>query len=119
MNLEAAIVYAQQRMREIGKKPCEYHFEPVTVFPSDADNQAGYFNVNAYNELYILLNAENYAGIFIIADNSSYNSNISTQCGVPEFTGKITFRKIAVQWTFSIPNNNKIFSGIEFLRVVY
>jgi hypothetical protein len=124
MNLEAAILYAHQRMREIGKQPSEYHFEPVSVFPTDYENKMGFFTVSAYNEIYILIKPENYYGIFIIGDNSAYNCDDPRECGVPEFTGMIRFIQINSNWSFNpymlsdqARYGNK--GAIEFLRVVY
>jgi hypothetical protein len=123
MNLEAAILYAHQRMREIGKQTNEYHFEPVSVFPTDIEYKVGFFTVSAYNEVYILLKPKDYYGIFIIGDNSAYNCDDPRECGVPEFTGMIRFIRIGYDWNFSIDNSNQPKSGrrgaIEFLRVVY
>lgn len=123
MNLEAAILYAHQRMREIGKKPDEYHFEPVSVFPTDIEYKVGFFTVSAYNEIYILIKPKDYYGIFIIADNSAYNCNNPLECGVPEFTGMIRFVRISYDWSFKIQTADQIGSmrggAVEFLRVVY
>lgn len=124
MNYEAAISYAHQRMREIGKQPQEYHFEPVRVYPTDLENVLGHFTVNAYNEVYVLVNSQNYFGLFILADNSSFNSDNPIDSGAPEFTGMIHFYMINALWSFNIINTdafgsqtNKIIP-IEFLRIV-
>src|SRR4051812_41595460 len=98
MTYEAAILYAQQRMRELGKTPDQYHFEPVQVSGNVDQVEAGNFTLSAYNELYILVNPDKYYGVFIKGDNSGYNSDLPYMSGVPEFTGLITILKIAVKW---------------------
>lgn len=124
MNYEAAIAYAHQRMREIGKQPNEYHFEPVRVYPTNVENALGYFAINAYNEVYILIQPENYYCLFIVADNSVFNSDNPLDSGAPEFTGRIHFYRINNLWSFNIigtdafgSQTNKIVP-VEFLRVV-
>lgn len=123
MNYEAAISYAHQRMREIGKQPQEYHFEPVRVYPTDLENVLGYFTVNAYNEVYILVNPQSYFGLFILADNSSFNSDNPKDSGVPEFTGLIRFYRVNNQWSFRILGTHAFgrrtrIIPVEFLRIV-
>lgn len=116
MNYEAAILYAQQRMREIGKTPDQYHFEPVLVFPSESEEMAGQFIRSAYNEIYILVHQKIYFGLFILADNSAFNTEVPSKSGVPEFTGQIIFLKIRDTWNFT-PDLPKAVP-VEFLRVV-
>ncbi len=123
MNYEAAISYAHQRMREIGKQPQDYHFEPVRVYPTDAENLLGHFAVNAYNEVYILVNPQNYFGVFILADNSSFNSDNPIDSGAPEFTGMIHFYRVNTQWSFKLINTDAFgrktkIIPVEFLRIV-
>lgn len=123
MNYEAAISYAHQRMREIGKQPQEYHFEPVRVYPTDLENVLGYFTVNAYNEVYILVNPQSYFGVFILADNSSFNSDNPIDSGAPEFTGLIQFYRVNTQWSFNVIGTDAFGSRtqiipVEFLRIV-
>lgn len=123
MNYEAAISYAHQRMREIGKQPQEYHFEPVRVYPTDLENALGYFTVNAYNEVYILVNPQSYFGLFILADNSSFNSDNPIDSGAPEFTGLIQFYRVNTQWSFKIIGTDAFgmktkIIPVEFLRIV-
>lgn len=125
MNLEAAILYAHQRMREIGKMPDEYHFEPVLVYPTEDEEAAGKFKIKAYNEIYILLHPETHFGLFILADNSAYNSANALDCGVFEFTGVIHFLKTESDWSLTSAPSDGIHrvtantAGAEFLRVVY
>lgn len=119
MNYEAAILYAEQRMREIGKTAEEYHFEPVRISGTTAELNAGKIVLKAYNELYILVNPEIHYGIFILSDNSAFNSENPLDCGVPEFTGLITITKNATAWSL----NPKVAATarrtpLEFLRVV-
>lgn len=121
MTYEAAILYAQQRMREIGKQPSEYHFEPVRVAGTPDELAIGLIRINAFNVLYILLYPNKYYGVFIISDNSGYNSDAIYQSGVPEFTGQITIQKIAPLWNLeriaAVPFVPKPIP-LEFLRVV-
>jgi len=114
MNIEEAKKYARQRMREYGKQVGEYHWEPVYVsVPEDQEDDES-FTVKAYNELYIIVNPENYSGVFILADNSSFHTDNPEWCGVPEFTGRIRFIKAGETWTFDTGGGK-----MEFLRVVY
>ena len=122
MNYEAAILYTMQRMREIGKTPDQYHFEPVRVAPETADALGGYYELKAYNELYILINPQNYYGLQILSDNSGFDSDDALQSGAPEFTGIIRFiKKNGAQWNFApIGSGGKPDKAIpvEFLRVI-
>ncbi|OFY86580.1 MAG: hypothetical protein A3F72_08880 [Bacteroidetes bacterium RIFCSPLOWO2_12_FULL_35_15] len=123
MNYEAAISYAHQRMREIGKQPHEYHFEPVRVYPTDNENKAGAFSIKAYNEIYVLVYPERYFGLFILSDNSVFNSDNPLDSGAPEFTGQIHFYRVNGNWSFSYINTDAFGSNeknipVEFLRIV-
>ena len=129
MNYEVAILYAKQRMRELCKLPNEYHFEPIYVCPTAEEEASGNFSISAYNEIYILVNPGNYSGLMIIADNSVFDSDNATNRGVPEFTGRIYFKKIASNWclqgleglvTFvdDVPVVTVKYGFVEFLRVV-
>lgn len=121
MTLEAAILYAQQRMRELGKSTDQYHFAPVMVMGTPIEVLSGYFERSAYNELYILIKPENYYGLFILSDNSAFNSDDASQSGVLEFTGIIRFVKSAAVWSFApFSDVGAIVKPIpvEFLRVV-
>ncbi len=121
MNYEAAISYAHQRMREIGKAPDQYHFEPVRITGTDAEATLGDFTVAAYNELYILIKPENYYGLFILSDNSGFNSDKPGLSGVPEFTGQIRFSRIGANWNLDRLDSNGLplrIVPVEFLRVV-
>lgn len=129
MNFEAAILYATQRMREIGKAPDKYHFEPAYISPTAEQDDEGEFSINAFNELYILVDPQNYSGLTILSDNSAYDSEDVRNSGVHEFTGVIYFIKSADGWSLSggslagggikdggtsIPK----YGYVEFLRVV-
>lgn len=120
MNYEAAILYAHQRMREIGKTPEQYHFEPVRISAQSESKTGGHIIINAYNELYILVNPNRYYGLFIIADNSSFSSDEASDSGAPEFTGRIHLKKIARIWNLDPEPKDGIVPliPVEFLRVV-
>lgn len=121
MNYEAAISYAKQRMREIGKLPCQYHWEPVRVTGTELELRQGVIFIKAYNELYILVYPNKYYGVFILSDNSAYNSDKIYQSGVPEFTGQIIIKKINDVWNLDRTTSAGITGKpipIEFLRVV-
>ncbi|HSH64397.1 MAG TPA: hypothetical protein VLB84_01045 [Bacteroidia bacterium] len=94
MNYEAAILYVFQRMRELGKTPDQYHFEPVRIIRSYADLYGGKVIIPAYNELYILINPEIYANLMIIADNTVFSTSSSKARGVQEFTGLIKIQSL-------------------------
>lgn len=98
MNYEAAIFYAKQQMQKSGKTPGQYRIEPVRISCTVDENEAGYFQIRAYNELYILINPENYYGLLILSDNSAFNSDNAMQSGVPEFTGVLNFIRIGERW---------------------
>lgn len=120
MNYEAAILYAAQRMRESGKKPDEYHYEPVEVFGTEQERTDGLITVQAYNELYILINPRNYYGLGILSDNSAFDSDHPDKNGVQEFTGLISFKRIAKNWNLDHLSPTGVIQTIpvEFLRVV-
>lgn len=134
MNYEAAILYVFQRMRELGKTPDQYHFEPVRIVRSNSDLFAGKIVIPAYNELYILINPENYPNLLIISDNTVYNSDSPKIRGVQEFTGLIQLKSLPSSTpsgggTPAISAFSASASGggttptgyfaVEFLRVVY
>lgn len=123
MTYEAAILYAKQRMREHGKMPREYHFEPVRIVGTPQELADGFIEFNAYNELYILVYPNKYFGVAILSDNSTFNSDDHNLTGVIEYTGRIHIKKIADYWNLDrqpigasgvIPRP----IPIEFLRVV-
>ena len=123
MNYEAAILYAKQRMREIGKLPHQYHFEPVRVVGTAQERLSGYIQISAYNELYIMINPNKYYGVAILSDNSSFQSEDHSQTGIIEYTGMIHIKKIADYWNLDRQGSSP--SGgttrlipFEFLRVV-
>jgi hypothetical protein len=125
MNQEAAILYVQQRMRELGKTPDQYHWQYKNVMPTPDEMSSGFFEISAYNELYILLKPEQYSGLFILADNSGFNSDDMSQSGVLEFTGMIRFIKIGAEWNFSgviLGGGGSLIFGkpisAEFIKVV-
>jgi hypothetical protein len=98
MNAEAAIFYLQQRMRELDKTPDQYHFEYIRVQPTPAQIAGGYFERNAYNEIWVLINQDKYYGVLILADNSAFLADDEEQSGKNELTGIIRFIKIAPVW---------------------
>ena len=120
MNYEAAILYAHQRMRELGKCIDQYHFEPVRISATRQEKISGTIKISAYNELYILVNPQNYFGVFISADNSTFNSDEARESGAPEFTGLIRITKINAKWNLDLGDSRAITLPvpIEFLRVV-
>ena len=90
-------------MNKIGKKyPDDYYFEPVSVSLNAAQEEAGIFYVDAYNELYILLHPQKYYGLLIYADNSLYDCDNTERKGVPEFTGRIWFKKTGDVWSLDM-----------------
>jgi hypothetical protein len=127
MTYEAAILYIFQRMRELGKTPDQYHFEPVRIIRPYADLFAGRVVIQAYNELYILINPQNYTNLLIVADNSTYTTDTPNSRGVPEFTGLIRLLSAATMPPQPIaammavpsilPGPNYIM--VDFLRVIY
>lgn len=119
MNYEAAIYYVQQRMRELGKSPEQYHWHQTYVIGTVDEVNAGYFEIAAYNELYILIKPETYFGLFILSDNSAFNSEDKRQSGVLEFTGVIRFAKIGPDWNLSgVPGLGIKPFPVEFIKVV-
>lgn len=121
MNYEAAILFTTQRMREIGKTPDEYHFEPVRISASLQEASDGYFEIKAYNELYILVYPHKYYGLIILSDNSAFDSEDPMQSGLPEFTGIIRFIRKGSKWNFQRVGMDGLPirpMAVEFLRVV-
>lgn len=121
MNYEAAIEYARQRMRELNKQANDYHFEPVYIAGTKEERAKGKITFNAYNEVYILVNHQNYFGLLILADNIMYNTEDPFNSGVHEFTGRIEIRKITEQWSIELEEEktDKVkITPVEFLRVV-
>lgn len=121
MNYEAAILYAHQRMREIGKTPEQYHFEPVRISGTDAEAASGLVTIYAYNEVYILVNPENYYGLLILGDDSGFDSDIASNSGAPEFTGIIFLKRQGTHWNLDridVKDKPKLIVPVEFLRVV-
>lgn len=123
MNYEGAIYYAEQRMKELGKSQSDYHFELVRVYPTDKENAAGFFSVLAFNEIYILIYPQKHFGLFILGDNSSFNSDNPLDSGALEFTGQINFYRVNGAWSF-VPIGTDAFGKkakiipAEFIRVV-
>lgn len=123
MNYEATILYAGQRMRELGKLPHQYHFEPVRIVGTRQELIDGEIIINAFNELYLLVYPNKYYGLLIVSDNSTFNSDDHNLTGVLEYTGTIHLRKIADYWNLDQEPVGP--SGIiprpipvEFVRVV-
>lgn len=122
MTYEAAILYAKQRMREIGKLPHQYHFEPVRIVGTEQELTDGLIMINAFNELYIMVYPNKYYGVAILSDNSTFNSEDHNLTGIIEYTGVIHIKKILDYWNLDRqPNANGLIPRpipIEFLRVV-
>lgn len=123
MNHQAAIMYAQQRMREIGKKINEYHFEPVRVSPKPLEQTYGSIQIVANNELYILISPEVHFGFVIYSDSNAFNADDAGASGVAEFGGNLYILKTGTTW--SLQNTTDSITGqvikakpLEFLRVV-
>jgi len=123
MNHQAAIMYAQQRMREMGKKINEYHFEPIRVSPKAIEQTYGSITIVANNELYILISPENHFGFVIYSDSNAFNADDAGASGVAEFAGNLYILKTGVTW--SLQNTTDSITGqaikakpLEFLRVV-
>ncbi len=130
MNLLAARLYAIDQMCAINKLPSEYCLEPMYVSPTEDQDDDGDFSINAYNELLILVDPENYYGVTIFSDNSVFDSDNKRNSGVHQFTGMIRFIKSHDGWSLSavsiasgdiggdVGSGTKIFGYVEFLRVV-
>jgi hypothetical protein len=118
MTYEAAIYYVQQRMRELGKTPDQYHWHHKLVTGTPEELLGGYFEIQAYNELYILIKPEQYIGLFILADNSAFNSEDIRSSGVLEFTGVIRFARIGAEWNLSSGGLVTRPISVEFIKVV-
>lgn len=123
MNYQAAILYAQQRMREIGKKINQYHFEPVRISPKPTEQTYGSITIVANNELYILIHPENHFGFVIYSDSNAFNADDAGAGGVAEFGGNLYILRTGATW--SMQNTTDSGTGqvikakpLEFLRVV-
>ncbi|MGZ4037245.1 MAG: hypothetical protein ACXVPQ_05410 [Bacteroidia bacterium] len=122
MTEEVAIAYMHQQMRLLGKDAGQYIWEPVYVVPTTDEAHNGYFEVHAYNELYILYNEQNCYGVLILGENTFYNSDDLRQTSRPDFTGVIRFIKTGANWNFEILNPvGTPLKPIpaQFIRVVY
>lgn len=123
MNYESAIMYVEQRMKKLGKTPDQYHWYHKYALGTQAELSAGYFEIKAYNELFILLKPEIYTGLLILADNSAFNSDDVRLNGVNEFTGLIRFIQIGAGWNLSAGGDNGMGAiqlplSVEFIKVV-
>jgi len=121
MNYEAAKLCAEQLMQEIGKSIGQYHHEPVIITGTKKERSEGKIVIHAYNEVYILLNRENYFGMYIVSENSVYDTDEPSKSGVPEFTGMIEIIKKGIAWSIEQTTDEKKPSRlfpVEFLRVV-
>lgn len=118
MNYEAAILYAHQRMREIGKSIEQYHFEPVRISATPDEQAKGQINISAYNEIYIIVHPNNYFGLTIISDNSTFDADEARESGAPEFTGAIRINRTGLKWNLEPFGTDKKLIPLEFLRVV-
>lgn len=121
MNQQTALKYMRKQMRKIGKTRKHYDWEPVSVVGTVKEAGNGFFQINAYNEIYILINPENYYGLFILSDESAFNSEDVSQNGAPEFSGVIQFIKIASKWNLEILDGGGKPTkpiAVEFIRVI-
>jgi hypothetical protein len=122
MNYDAAILYAIDQMSKIGFTPNQYSFAPVTVCGTSVESGSGLVIRKAYNELYILVHPDKYFGLFILADNSGFDSDQQENSGEPQFTGVIQLIKTASSWNLDSKDShgNPVKPiPVEFLRVVY
>lgn len=120
MNYAASIEYAKELMRERGRNPDDYHYEPIDVFGEEQERTDGLITIHAQNNLYILINPRNYYGVLILSDNSAFDSDHPNNNGVRYFTGLITIKRNGKNW--NLDPTNKITGlpqvvPIEFLRV--
>ncbi|MGZ4038579.1 MAG: hypothetical protein ACXVPQ_12170 [Bacteroidia bacterium] len=122
MTEQVAIEYMHQQMRLLGKDVGQYIWEPVYVLPSIDEANGGYFEVHAFDELYILYNEQNAYGVLILGENTFYNSDDLRQSSRPDFTGVIRFIKTGANWNFATVladgSPGKPIPA-QFIRVVY
>jgi hypothetical protein len=123
MNYETAIELAKQRMREIGKTPDEYHIEPVNIVGTATERLAKRIQINAYNDIYFLVNYEKHSGILILSYSGAFNSDDYTENTTEEFTGEIYIFQLpgVANWSLStpspIPGAPEILKPLEFIKV--
>lgn len=123
-----AIELAHQRMREIGKKPCEYHVDVLSIVGTAAERLNGAIFFKAYNEYLYLIDYQNYYGFVIISDSAFFNATDYTHnTKLQEFTGQIVIVRLPGGW--SIDGGGLVLDGdlygirrrmipIDFVRVV-
>ena len=119
MNYDAAIELAKQRMRELGKTPDEFHFELVTVVGTQMERGNKLIQVKAYNQLYFLVNSQNYQGLKILADTGHFNSDDYSNNTTQEFTGLIEITELTpAEWNVErTVSGNLVQVPIEFIKV--
>ena len=130
MDLQAAITLAEQRMKEMSIPPGGYHYKAEQVAGTVFERVAGIITRTAYNEIYILVNHENISGLEISGDMGYFSTaNPGENTGF-EFTGLITIKKTAVEWSISTSSISTFFPypvyppplpvirPLEFLRVI-
>ena len=116
MNLENAIVFAHQRMLEIGKKREEYHLEPFSIVGTAQDRERGELFIYGYNEYYFLLEYQNYYGLQIVSDTGYFNADDLSQNTTQEFTGDIRIQKLTGK-AWSISPDLVQTHPVDFLRI--
>lgn len=105
MNYEAAITLAEQRMREIGKSPGDYHFSPIVITGTQEELNKGEIEIKGYNEYFYLINYEKYSGFEIISDTGYFNADDYTNNTVQEFTGMIHIKLAGITQQQSASSN--------------
>jgi hypothetical protein len=123
MNYEAAIAFARQRMREIGKSPCEYHMDVLSVVGTLDERTAGEITIQARNEYLYLLNYEELFGLLIMSDYAYFHADdYSFNTKSQEFTGLIKIIRLpSVAWSIDNPTaegGGPHQKPVDFLRVV-
>lgn len=136
MNHEAAIRFAEQRMRELGKNPEAYHYSPLVVVATQEELEKGEIIIKAYNEYFYLINYENQTGIEILSDTGYFNSDDFSNNTSQEFSGLIRIKFIGFappskSQAAAVPARRQIvisdksstailkIKPIEFLRVTF
>lgn len=122
MNYEAAIELAKQRMREIGKGPCEYHIDVLSIIGDNDERKAGLIQFKAYNEYLYLIDYRNYFGLTIISDSAVFNSDDYTyNTKLQEHTGGIRIIKSGKTWSIeglATETDPAKQTPVDFVRVV-
>lgn len=121
METYSAIEFAKQRMREIGKKPEQYHIEPVYISGTYPERSTKKITIMAFNSYYYLINEKECYGLEIISDTGYFNSDDPTNNTIQEYTGVIEINALPEKnWSIEDPEGR--YSGIiplEFIRVIF